>query len=103
MIELSTRAVANYQQSIHEMPPTIDKVRSRLPTEPTEEQRPIQSINNTFSSVVIPKKKNIALFLDSIPRGMKTEHLNSRVKEGRIHQSQSAESLRHSNVRGIQL
>ena len=70
---------------MHKMPPTINDVRSRLTTAPTEEQSPIQNINSTYSNAVIPKKKNIALSSDSIPRGIKIKHLNSRVKEGRIH------------------
>ena len=83
--ELSTSAVANDQQNMHKMPPTINDVKSRLTTAPTEEQSPIQNINSTYSNAVIPKKKNIAHFLDSIPRGIKMKHLNSQVKEGRIH------------------
>ena len=56
---------------MQKMPPTINDVRSKLPTAPTEEQSPIQNINSTYSKAVIPKKKNIALFSESIPRGMK--------------------------------
>ena len=82
--DLSTSAVANDQQNMHKMPPTINEVRSKN-KEPTEEQSPVQNINRTYSNNVIPKKKNIALFSDSIPRGMKMKHLNSQVKEGRIH------------------
>ena len=67
------------------MPPTINDVRSRLPTAPTEEKSPIQNINSTYSKAIIPKKKSIALFSDSILRGIKTKHLNSQVNEGRIH------------------
>ena len=59
------------------MPPTINDVRSRLPTAPTEEQSPIENIKSTCSNVVMPKKKKFALFSDSIPRGMKMKHLNS--------------------------
>ena len=70
---------------MQKMPPTINDVRSKLPTAPTEEQSPIQNINSTYSKAVIPKKKNIALFSESIPRGMKLKHLNSQVKEGRTH------------------
>ena len=66
------------------MPPNTNDVRSKLPTAPTEEQSPIQNINSTYSNAVIPKKKNIALFSDSIPRGMKMKHLNFQVIEGRI-------------------
>ena len=105
--ELSASAVANDQQSIHKIPPPINDVRSRLLTTSTEEQRPIQNINSTFSNVVIPKEKNITLFSDSIPRGMKINQLISQMKEGRIHlkafPGAKAESLRHSNVKRIQL
>ena len=87
---------------MHTVPPTINDVRSRLLTAPTEEDSPIQNINSTHSNAGIPKNKIIALFLDSIPRWMKMEHLNSQVKEA-WGQSLSAESLRHSNVRGIRL
>ena len=67
------------------MPPTINDVRSRLPTAPTEEQSPIHNINSTYSNAVLPKKKNIALFSDSIPPGIKMKHPNFQVKEGRIY------------------
>ena len=82
--ELSASAVANDQQSMYKLPPTINDVRSRLPTAPTEEQRPIQNINSTYSNAVIQKKKSIALFSESILLGMQMKHLNSQVKEGRI-------------------
>ena len=83
--ELSTSAVANDQQSMQKMSPAINDVRSRLPTAPTEEQRPIQNINSPIYNAVIPKKKNIPLFSDGMPRGMEMKHLNSQVKEGRLH------------------
>ena len=70
---------------MHKMTPTINNVRSRLPAAPTKEHYPIENINSKFSNVVIPNKENIALFLDSIPRGMKMKLLNSQVKEGIIH------------------
>ena len=70
---------------MHKMPPTINNVKLRLPTAPAEEQRPIQNMNSAFSNAVTPKKKSIAFFSDSIPRGMKMKHLNSQMKEGRIH------------------
>ena len=85
LYKLSTSAVANYQQNMHKMSPTINDVMSRLPAAPIEEQSPIQKINSAYSKAVIPKKKNIALFSGSTPRGMKMKHLNSQVKEGRIH------------------
>ena len=101
--KLLISAVANDQQSMHKMLPTINKVRSKLPTAPTEEQYPIQNIISTFSNAVIAKKKNLALVSDSIPRGMKMKH-HKDPGEGRkntlkiipLRQSQSAESLRHS-------
>ena len=83
--ELSTSTLANYQQNMHKMSSTINDVRSRLPTAPPEEPSPIQNIQSTYSNAVIPKKKTIALFSDSIPREIKMKHLNSQVKEGRIH------------------
>ena len=91
----------------------INDVRSTLPTARTEEQNPIQNINSTYSNAVIPKKKSIALFSDSIPRGIQMKHLNSQVKQERIHvkefpgaranQSKSAKSLLRSNVTGTRL
>ena len=104
--ELSTSAVANEQQNMHKMPPTINDVRSRLITAPTEEQSLIQNFNSTYSNAVIPKKKNIALFSDSIPRGMKMKHLNVQVIEGRIHLkaflSAKASQLNHYVVPTLQ-
>ena len=70
---------------MYKMPPTINDVRSKLPTAPTEEQRSILNIKSTFSNAAIPKKKNIALFSGSIPRGTKMKHLNSNVKEERTY------------------
>ena len=66
---------------MHKMPATIRGVRSRLPTAPIEKQHPSQNINRTFP--ITPKKKTVALFSDSIPRGMNIKHLNSHVKEGK--------------------
>ena len=101
--ELSTSSVANDQQNKRKMPPTINDVRSRLSTAPTEEQSPIHNINSTYSNAVISKKRNIALFSDSIPRGTKINHVNSQMKEKRIHlkalpgaKTQSAKSSRCS-------
>ena len=83
--QLLTSIVANDQQSKHKMPATINDFISKLPTAPTEEQSLIQNIKSTFSSTVIPKKKNIVLFSDSIPRRMKMKHLNPQVNKGRIY------------------
>ena len=62
----------------------LTKSDNRLPAAPTEEQHSIQKINSISSNAVIPKKKHIALFLVSIPRGIKMKHLSSQVKEGII-------------------
>ena len=83
--KLSTNTVANDSQSMHKMPPTINGFRSRLPTTPSEEQRPFQNINSTLPNEIVPKKKNIALSSESILTGMKMIQVNSQVKEGRIH------------------
>ena len=63
----------------------MPSLHSDVTTAPTEEQRPIQNINSTFANAAIPKKENIATFLDSIPRGIEKKHVNSQVKEERIH------------------
>ena len=42
--ELSTSAVANDQQNMNKMPPTINDVRSRLTTVPTEEQSQFRTL-----------------------------------------------------------
>ena len=82
--KFSTNTLANEQQSMHKMPPTIKEAKSRLPTAPTEEQDSINNIKSTFVNVIIPKKKNIALFSDSIPRGMKMKQQIFQTNEKRI-------------------
>ena len=69
--ELSASAVANDQQSMHKMSRTINDVRSRSPTAPTEEQRPIQNINSTFSNAVklYQRRKTLPLFRTVYPEG----------------------------------
>ena len=112
--KLSTSAVANDQQSMQKISSAINNVRSRLPAAPIEEQSPIQNINRTFSNAVISKKKNIALFFPLFLGGdtsrdkngtsnFPVEEEKNKLKSIPWHQSQSAESLRHSNVRGIWL
>ena len=48
----STNALANDQQSMHEMSPIFNNIKSRLPTAPTEKQDPIQIINSTFPNTI---------------------------------------------------
>ena len=91
------------------MPPAINGVGSSLPKAPTEEQHPIQNINSAFSNAVIPKKKNIAHFLTLTSRyenetsKFSGERRKNTLKSIPWLQSQSIESLRHFNVRGIRL
>ena len=46
---------------------------------------PIQQVIHSHGNAVNPKQKNIALFVDSTPKGMRMKDLNSRVKGGKIH------------------
>ena len=54
---------------------------SQTPLEPA----PIQRVIHSYGNVVNPKRKDIALFADSIPKVMRMKDLNSRVKGGKIH------------------
>ena len=60
--ELSTCAVVNDQQNMHKMPPTINDVRSRLTTAPTEERSPIRNINSIYSNAVYTKEEKHCTF-----------------------------------------
>ena len=60
--ELYTNAVANDQQNMHKMPPTINDVKSSLPTAPTEEQIPIQNINSIFQCSYTKEEKHCTFF-----------------------------------------
>ena len=44
----------------------------------------IQRVIHSYRNAVNPKQKDIALFADSIPKGMRMKDLNSRVKGGKI-------------------
>ena len=46
--------------------------------------RPLQGIKNSYRNAVIPEKEHIALFLDSIPRGMNIKEINRQIQGGRI-------------------
>ena len=48
--ELSISAVANDQQNMDKMSPTINDVKSKLPAAPVQEQCPIQIIKSTYSN-----------------------------------------------------
>ena len=61
-------------------PPQLD-----FDPENTVASRPLQWIKNSYRNAVIPKKSDIALFSDSIPRGMNIKEINRRIQGGRIH------------------
>ena len=46
---------------------------------------PIQQVIHSYRNAVNPNRKDISLFADSIPKGMRMKDLNSRVKGGKIH------------------
>ena len=52
--------------------------------ENTVTSRPLQRIKNSYRNTVIPKKGDIALFSDSMPRGM-NKKINRKIQGGRIH------------------
>ena len=47
--------------------------------------RPLQRIKNSYRNTVIHKKGDIALFSDSIPRGMNIKEINRQIQGGKIH------------------
>ena len=60
---------------------------SQLDSDPenTVASRPLQRIKNPYQNTVIHKKGNIALFLNSIPRGMNIKEINRQNQGGKIH------------------
>ena len=58
---------------------------SQLEPQNTVASRPLQRIKNSYRNAVIHKKDNIALFSDSIPRGMNIKEINRQIQGGRIH------------------
>ena len=53
--------------------------------ENTLSSRPLQRIKNTYRNTIIHKKGNIALFSDSIRRGMNIKEINRQIQGARIH------------------
>ena len=68
-------------------------------SQPPIQPPPIQPVINSYVNAVNPRRKDIALFADSIPKGMRMEDLNSCVKGGKIHLKSSpgakASQLKH--------
>ena len=54
-------------------------------SQPPIQPPPIQRVINSYVNAVNPRRKDIALFADSIPKGMRMKDLNSRVKGGKTH------------------
>ena len=54
-------------------------------SQPPIQPPPIQPVINSYVNAVNLRRKDIALFADSIPKGMRMKDLNSRVKGGKIH------------------
>ena len=72
----------------HDNPLVIDM--SKCPLEqsnhyfqPPLQPPPIQRVIHSYENAVKPKRKDIALFTDSIPKGTRMKDLNSRVKGGK--------------------
>ena len=61
--------------------------KSQLDSDPenTLASRPLQRIKNSHQNTAIHKKDDIALFSDSIPRGMNIKEINRQIQGGRIH------------------
>ena len=53
--------------------------------ENTLASRTLQRIKSSYRNTVIHKKGDIALFSDSIPRGMNIKEINRQIQGGRIH------------------
>ena len=61
-------------------PPQLD-----FDPEKTVASQPPQRIKESYRNAVIPKKGDIALFSDSIPRGMNFKEINKQIQGVRIH------------------
>ena len=74
----------------HDNPLVIEMSKSPLEQtnhyfQPPLQPPPIQRVIHSYGNVVNPKRKDIALFADSIPKGKRMKDLNSRVKGEKIH------------------
>ena len=75
---------------IHDNPLIAEMSKSPLEQsnhyfQPPLQPPPIQQVIHSYGNTVNTKRKDIALFADSIPKGMKTKDINSRIKDGKIH------------------
>ena len=53
--------------------------------QPPLQPPPIQRVIHSYGNTVNTKRKDIALFADSIPKGMRIKDINSCIKGGKIH------------------
>ena len=53
--------------------------------QPPLQPPPIQRVIHSYGNAVNPKRRDIALIADGIPKGMRMKDLNSRLKGGKIH------------------
>ena len=58
---------------------------SQLDFDPQNTLASSQRIKNSYRNTVIHKKGDIALFSDSIPRGMNIKEINRQIQGGKIH------------------
>ena len=74
----------------HDNPLVIEMSKSPLEQsnhyfQPPLQSPPIQRVIHSYGNTVNTKRKDTALFADSIPKGMRMKDINSRIKGGQIH------------------
>ena len=82
--------VTLYGIDFHDNPLVIEMFKSPLEQsnhnfQPTLQPTPIQRVIHSYGNTVNLKRKDIALFADSIPKRMRMKDIYSRVKGGKIH------------------
>ena len=74
----------------HDDPLVIEMYKSPLEQlnhyfQPPLQPPPIHWILHSYRNATNPKQKDVSLFADRIPKGMRMKNLNSRAKGGKIH------------------
>ena len=93
---------------MHKMRPTINDVRSGLPAARTKNNIQFRTLTVHFPMQLYQRKKTTFFGQDTSRHEKETIKLSGEGRKNTLKsipwgQSQSAESLRHSNVRGIRL